>query len=91
MTASPKGDTFGIRILISGFSSRKLESTCFNGKEKEGAMALNISSTSGRISLRKGRFFSISVAKAKSRAAGVFRGGVLEWPPLPRAVIFTSM
>jgi len=33
----------------------------------------------------KGRFFSISFAKAKSLAAGVFLGGVLLWSPLPFA------
>lgn len=54
-------------------------------------MARNISMASGGSFFWKGRFLSISLAKANRRAAGVPRGGVLLWPPLPRAVIFRSM
>ena len=45
---------------------------------KEGAIAANIAFVSGMRALRKGLRFSSSAAKAKSLAAGVCLGGVLE-------------
>ena len=66
----------GITVISKGLKSF----VCFKKKPKgfgkEGAMAFSMASATGSSFLLKGRFFSISAAKAKSRAAGVLRGGV---------------
>ena len=76
ISASPKGETKGIAAFIRGFVNQRLPNRNRNGKEKAGAICRNISWTSGINFFLKGRLRSISLAKAKSLAAGVFRGGV---------------
>ena len=83
-------DTRGSTTFISGANSQRLPITSRRPNGAYGARRVNMAVTSGRNFLRNGACFSTSVTNADRRAMGVFAVGALAWPPVLRAVNFTS-